>query len=651
MGLTAIDEAMSQQSGSGESASDPTSATKPLTTESVTPRRRAVRSVDHALDEHSPSEPPRRERPRRTRRGETLADVLPARPRRRPQTAPTLTLPPTDAPAASQTIQQRGPAPSTITFLSSAKRPNLPEREVLDLGARGTLPVRYWPAPPGAPTLVLLHGWTATADLNWFRAYDALTESFGVVTFDHRGHGTGLRSRKGFKMADCADDAVAVMDALGLSDAIICGYSMGGAVAQLVWQRHPSRVRGLVLCATAGTFSTSFNEQLQFLGLTGLAAVSRLAPEVLRNRLVDQYLTKRQNDGWQDWAIEQLKGHDWVKLLEAGHALGTFSSMDWIGTVNVPCTTVITEGDLTVPTWRQQALADSIDGAVSFAYPGMHNSCATDPEKFVPTLMAAVHHVDALHHDSAALPAGLTALVESLSTVRGVEAIGFGGSRSTGGSRATSDWDLGVYYRPKGRKRLDVDALRAVVEPFGELNAPGQWGPVMNGGAWLTVGGLRVDVLLRDLDVIDAVRRDAGEGVLEIRDMPGHIAGAPMTMLLAEVAANRWLFGSVDTPEYSDALRLNGAAMWRWRSAFSLTHAKKHAARGEVTTAVGHAAKAIIEEAQARACERGMWTIGEKRLLAAVGLADIANEQFDQMSLERLPQWLLTVERSLDRLA
>ena len=80
---------------------------------------------------------------------------------------------------------------------------------------------------------MLLHGWTATADLNWFTCYAPSAEQFRVVALDHRGHGRGMRSRKTFRLEDCADDTVAVCDVLGIDSFIPVGYSMGGPIAQL----------------------------------------------------------------------------------------------------------------------------------------------------------------------------------------------------------------------------------------------------------------------------------------------------------------------------------------------------------------------------------------------------------------------------------
>ena len=122
---------------------------------------------------------------------------------------------------------------------------------------------------------MLLHGWNATSDLNFFLCYRALGERYRVLAFDQRGHGRGIRTRRLVRLEDCADDVVALADVLGLQRVVPIGYSMGGAVAQLIGRRHPDRVRGLVLCATAGHFNASRDERLSFLGLSGLAMLAR----------------------------------------------------------------------------------------------------------------------------------------------------------------------------------------------------------------------------------------------------------------------------------------------------------------------------------------------------------------------------------------
>ncbi|MCU1396036.1 MAG: putative hydrolase [Ilumatobacteraceae bacterium] len=272
--------------------------------------------------------------------------------------------------------------------------PKLPPGRHVELPGRGTTFVRELPGPsPDAPTVMLLHGWTASADLNWFLTYFALAEHFRVVAIDHRGHGRGIRSRKLFRLEDCADDAVALADVLGIERFIPVGYSMGGPIAQLIWRRHPERVSGLVLCATTSTFSSSREERLSFMGLTGLAAVARYTPARAREWLTHQIYLQRKVGAWEPWALEQAAMHEWRTVLEAGRAIGRFDSTSWIGGVDVPTSCVITMRDRVVPLQRQITLSRAITGAEAYRVDGDHDACIANAAEFVPTLIRAITSV------------------------------------------------------------------------------------------------------------------------------------------------------------------------------------------------------------------------------------------------------------------
>lgn len=243
--------------------------------------------------------------------------------------------------------------------------------------------------------MVLLHGWTATSDINWFTCYRALSERYRVVAFDHRGHGRGLRTRRPFRLEDCADDVAAVADGLEVDTFIPVGYSMGGPVAQLTWQRHRDRVDGLVLCATTPYFAGKRPERLSFVGLTGLAALARFTPVQARDWITDQVYLQRKTESWGDWATEQVVEHDWKAILEAGKAIGEFSSSDWVGDIDVPTSVVVTMDDPVVPLRRQVKLFDWIPGAEAFRVEGGHDAIVANAERFVPQLLRAVDSVAA----------------------------------------------------------------------------------------------------------------------------------------------------------------------------------------------------------------------------------------------------------------
>ena len=88
--------------------------------------------------------------------------------------------------------------------------PLLPGR-IVSLPGRGEIFVRYHQhEDPNAPTVLLLHGWTASSDVNFFTAYETLSSTYSIIGVDHRGHGRGLRPNRPFSLEDCADDAAAV---------------------------------------------------------------------------------------------------------------------------------------------------------------------------------------------------------------------------------------------------------------------------------------------------------------------------------------------------------------------------------------------------------------------------------------------------------
>lgn len=254
--------------------------------------------------------------------------------------------------------------------------------------------VRDVAGPSDARVLFLLHGWTATADLNWFTCYRPLSEHYRVIAFDHRGHGSGVRTKDRFRLEDCADDVIDVADALGIDRFIAVGYSMGGPIAQLTWQRHRARIEGLVLCATAPYFAGRREERLSFLGLTGLATVARFTPEQTRVWLTEQLYLQRKASQWDPWAVQEASSHDWRMLLEAGKAIGAFSSSEWIGEVDVPVSMVFTMRDRVVPLRRQVRLFEMLPNADAYRVNGDHDAIVVNADRFVPSLIRALRSVE-----------------------------------------------------------------------------------------------------------------------------------------------------------------------------------------------------------------------------------------------------------------
>src|SRR5919204_6601211 len=111
-------------------------------------------------------------------------------------------------------------------------------------------------------------------------------------------------------------------------------------------------------------------------------------------------------------------------------------------------------------------------------------------------------------------------LAESLREISGVVAVTLGGSQAGGMAREDSDWDFGLYYRDL----ISADDVRALGFE-GEVVEPGEWGRLVNGGAWLTLDGQRVDLLYRDLADVEHWTAEAEAGRVEVDRVGGGVAG------------------------------------------------------------------------------------------------------------------------------
>ena len=175
-----------------------------------------------------------------------------------------------------------------------------------------------------APTVVLLHGWTATGSLNWSVTIAALEVRYRVVALDHRGQGLRIHGDGTFSLKGCADDVAALLAVLGVRRAIFVGSSMGGPVAQLIWRRHRHLVDGLVFCATAADFtSPHVDEPL----LRAVDEMWRAIGPIRRSTHISkQVISHLLEARIGNRLLEALTRHDDDAIHGAGLAIGRFRS-------------------------------------------------------------------------------------------------------------------------------------------------------------------------------------------------------------------------------------------------------------------------------------------------------------------------------------
>lgn len=253
----------------------------------------------------------------------------------------------------------------------------------------------------GGPAVMLLHGWMVNADLNWHGAYDALTEAgYRVLAIDHRGHGRGLRALDRFRLADCAADAAAVLRALDTGPSIIVGYSMGGAIAQLIARDHRDVVSALVLSGTCQHFQDPETRKLwKWMSPAGLMV--SVAPR--RSFALGFKQAGIELSAATAWWLSELMRHSARDIAEAGRELGRFDSRPWLRAVDVPAAVVLTSRDRSVAPAKQRELAAAL-GAEIFDAPIDHLEITNRADAYNPALLAALGSLTARDSLVADLP-------------------------------------------------------------------------------------------------------------------------------------------------------------------------------------------------------------------------------------------------------
>ncbi len=267
---------------------------------------------------------------------------------------------------------------------------------VLKLADGTSVAYRDLPGRPGAETVVLLHGIGMTADLNWGDSFDVLQQRFRVLAPDLRGHGRSGPASSRFRLEDCADDVVALAEALGIERFVAVGYSMGALVAQLLWRRHPQRVSRLVLCASSRNFLGTPAERMASLFAPAVTAAARMNPllSALSFGMMGPSLLKGLEGPARQFAQAELNRTSVTTVTAALQAVSNFTSHDWIGQIDVPVSVLVTTRDTIVLPARQRRLADAIPHATVFEVDGDHAVCLNNPEAFSAKLVEACLGVD-----------------------------------------------------------------------------------------------------------------------------------------------------------------------------------------------------------------------------------------------------------------
>jgi 3-oxoadipate enol-lactonase/4-carboxymuconolactone decarboxylase len=225
------------------------------------------------------------------------------------------------------------------------------------------LTVHYDLGGPADRPVVMLANSLGTNFHVWDPQAAALTGRFRVLRYDMRGHGLTdcpPGSGRGYTIDLLADDAIGLLDALGIERVHFCGLSIGGMVAQKLAAKAPERVVSLVLCDTANRIGTAamWEERIAAIGAAGLAGI---ADGVLARWFTPAFLAERRSAA--RGAASMLVRTPVDGYVGCCRAIRDADLREDDRRITCPTLVVVGDQDASTPPASAQDLVDAIAGA------------------------------------------------------------------------------------------------------------------------------------------------------------------------------------------------------------------------------------------------------------------------------------------------
>lgn len=218
--------------------------------------------------------------------------------------------------------------------------------------------------PPGAPPLLLLHSLGTSLHV-WDGQAAALSDSFRVIRMDLRGHGLTTVTKGPGTIARLAQDALAVLDALGVQHAHIAGLSIGGLVAQSLATQAPRRVSSLILCDTAMAIPPpeGWHTRAATVRAQGMGAI---ADAVMARWVTPGFMATPGAAGLRAMLLRT----DPEGYAAAAEAIAAADLTVSTSELTVPALIIVGDQDLATPLASAEALQAAIKGASLVVLPG-----------------------------------------------------------------------------------------------------------------------------------------------------------------------------------------------------------------------------------------------------------------------------------------
>ena len=232
------------------------------------------------------------------------------------------------------------------------------------------------------------------ANMDWWdpSLIQELSKKFKTVIFDNRGTGRSDKGKAEFSVKLFADDAVRLMDNLGVKRAHVLGISLGGMIAQELVLNHSDRVEKLILCSTYCGGPQAVQPAPQ---VTSLLSGDRqgIPPEVLVKAAFPILFTadfmKKNPDYMKQVTAQLLKAPTPPDVFTGQlQAIQKFGTYDRLPKIKAPALVMHGKKDILVPPQNAKILADRIPGAkLAYFENSAHALFSQETDKVLSTLL------------------------------------------------------------------------------------------------------------------------------------------------------------------------------------------------------------------------------------------------------------------------
>ncbi|UCD82844.1 MAG: 3-oxoadipate enol-lactonase [Desulfobacterales bacterium] len=214
----------------------------------------------------------------------------------------------------------------------------------------------------------------------WDPVLPYFRDRFRIIRYDQRGHGLSDATPAPYSISELVDDLAGMLDSLNIDNALVCGLSVGGMIAQGLAASYPRRAHALVLCDTAMQIgpASMWDERIAAIKKDGIGA--------LTDPIMERWFTRELRDN----RTTELSGY--VNMLERTPVEGYIGTCCAIrdadlreaaASISRPTLVLCGDQDLATPPGLARELADAVSGATFSLIEGAaHISCVEQPESF-----------------------------------------------------------------------------------------------------------------------------------------------------------------------------------------------------------------------------------------------------------------------------